>query len=426
MGWAEGIRKDTVVFLSVYPLGTIFGESLGFERFEQAGYKLVYLDLSKMYYPETYRDYNAGNSEYVVKEDFFVECETKNQVIQYIKAYANRAWFFPVSVQFNIHLDKLWIERAFKKYGCDYILLDFFPVPSPPKATDKSLVLHFAAGFIRFLFNLKLGEIVRKCVSWGCFFLLARDIFFKKPAFCFVAGKISCDKFRMLFPSSTVVSVPSFDYYRYRVAASGQGHRGVDGIPGYDYVLYYDQSTFDSPDGRLLGISFMDRDLFFERINGFFDRVEKVAGKKVVIAGSPKRRYEGHEYNGREILYDLTPKLTYYADLILVHSTIAFNYAVCMNKPIIFVKMKEFAEITINAIHTFANYFEKRVLDMDEDFDQSSLNRYAQVDPVIYQRHVLDYLAQQEFSGPPTTIVVETLLKYDNPDKIGYELQVER
>ena len=50
------MKKDTIVFINRFPLGKLFEENIEFNRFEKAGYQLVYLDLSPYYYPETYEN----------------------------------------------------------------------------------------------------------------------------------------------------------------------------------------------------------------------------------------------------------------------------------------------------------------------------------------------------------------------------------
>ena len=59
--------KDTIVFINIFPLGSVFADSLGMELLSQAGYKLVYLDLKKIYYPETYKTWGKENIEYELK-----------------------------------------------------------------------------------------------------------------------------------------------------------------------------------------------------------------------------------------------------------------------------------------------------------------------------------------------------------------------
>ena len=170
------MKKDTIVFINISPLGSVFADSLGMELFSQAGYKLVYLDLKKIYYPETYKSWGKENIEYDVKQNFFIECETKDEVLQYIIKYADRSWFFPVWAQYVVSLDLFWMFRAFKKYGCDYILQDYFPQPEGIKIKSKNLGLHFITRIFKNLGKSGFISIMKKSLGWLSFLLLSSAI----------------------------------------------------------------------------------------------------------------------------------------------------------------------------------------------------------------------------------------------------------
>lgn len=403
------MKKDTVVFLNIFPLGKIFGESLGFELFKQNGYKLVYLDLSKMIFPETFNAFSAANKDYGVKENFFVECTEKGIVLDRIKKYARRAWLFPVPFYFNLPLEMMWIQRAFKRYQCDYILQDFFPVPIEAHMQRCDLKEYLFAKLLNHLAQLKFKSIAKKSASWLSFFLMSRDVYYKGPKFCFVSGIRSYNQFKKFYPKSKVISVPSFDYFRYRLAISKANRGRIAGIPDNPFLLYYDQSIFSSPDGRLLKFPTFKGGIFFDKINYFFDRLESVTGKKVVIAASPKRTYKGYEFGKRKVINGLTAELTYYADMAVLHTTTAYNYAAAMYKPFLFLKMKEFNESLTRDLYAVASYFNKKVLDIEEDFDLAKINGYAQVDPQVYQEHIRNFMSDTIIDDSPAQIMIKTL-----------------
>jgi len=402
--------KDTVVFINIFPLGSVFADSLEMGLFSRSGYKLVYLDLTKIYYPVTASTYSDGNEKYVEQKDFFINCQTKEDVLLYIKKYASRAWFFPVWVQITTSRDQFWIFRAFKKYGCDYILQDYFPQPEGIRIKSKNLGFHILKIFSKNLGKHGLALFLKKSLGWISLALLSRDIYYKTPSFSFVAGKKTYDQFKKLYPKSKIVSVPSFDYFKCNCAVSEAEKGDTKGVPQYDYLLYYDQSTFDSPDMRLLGKKpFLSAEKFYKKINHYFEQIENITGKKVVIAGSPKRKYAGHEFDGRDIVYDLTAKLTYHADLIILHTTLAHNYAVALAKPFIILKMEEYDAVALKAIYSLSSHFNKKVMSMEQDIDTSMLDEYIKIDHKIYRDQIYNYMAQEFFSVSPAKITVETL-----------------
>lgn len=409
------MKKDTIVFLNIYPLGKVFAESLGMDLFRQAGYHLVYLDMSKIFYPETYDKFGSTNKDYVVKRKFFVECQTKEEVLKQIRKYSRTAWFYPLYIMFNQEVDKLWLMRALKKYQCDYILQVFFPTPVVRSLliAEINIIHHFITTFCRLIKRIEIKNILAKSVRWFWFFLVARDIYYRKPSHCFVAGNLMYNRFRKLYPKSNIVSVPSFDYYKYYCVISNLDKGPSQEIPTNDYLVYYDQSIFASPDGMLLKISVMGKAEYLKKINHFFVRIEDVTGKRVVIAASPKSRYEGGEFNGREIIYNKTAELTYYSDLVVTHCTTAVNFAVAMYKPILFLIIQGFNESRTEDIHAKASALNKKAMSTDLAFDGVKLEELLRVDRTAYKSFIDNYMARESFMVSPAQIMVETLKKCD-------------
>ena len=168
--------KDTIVFLNIYPLGRVFADSLEMGLFMRSGYKLIYLDLTKIFYPETAKTYSDGNENYVVQKDYFINCQTKDDVLVYVKKYAEKAWFFPVWFQITTSLDQFWVFRAFKKYGCDYILQDYFPQPEAIRIKGKNLSSHILKIFWKNLGKHGVALFLKKSLGWISLALLSRDI----------------------------------------------------------------------------------------------------------------------------------------------------------------------------------------------------------------------------------------------------------
>ncbi|MCK5614413.1 hypothetical protein KAR91_71765 [Candidatus Pacearchaeota archaeon] len=407
------MKKKFVVFLNVYPLGRIFAESLGMDLFRQAGYHLVYLDMSKIFYPETYDKFGSTNKDYVVKREFFIECETRQRVLELIKEYSTRAWFYPLYIRFNQRLDKMWVMRAFKKYKCDYILQDFFPLSADPMMQEKSIACHFVSTFLRLFGRFRIKDILARTAGWLSFFLMARNILYRKPTHCFVAGNLRYDRFRALYPKSNIVSVPSFDDYKYYCVISNLDKGPSQEIPTNDYLVYYDQSIFASPDAMLLKISVMGKAEYLKKINHFFDRIEDVTGKKVVIAASPKSRYDGDEFNGRKIIYNKTAELTYYSDLVIIHCTTAVNFAVAMYKPILFLIIQGFNESRTRDIHARASALNKEAMNTAHNFDKIELEKLTRVKKNAYDNFINNYMTRKAFKVSPAQIMVETLKKCD-------------
>ena len=239
-------------------------------------------------------------------------------------------------------------------------------------------------------------------------YLLGRDFMVRSPTFCFGSGSISINMFKRLYPKSEVVSIPNINYQRYYTNVLQGGHGREDTIPKYKYILYIDQSVFDSPDHNLLGLNTIDKDIF-SRINQFFECVENVTGEKVVIAGSPKYRYRGHEYGGREIIHNKTPELTYYSEMAIAHSTSAIDYAILAYKPLVLLQIDGFSDNIVKDIHRYTHALQKTVLGSNEALDSAKLDLFSKVDRDLYDRYISNYITTESFSSSFVEVIIKKL-----------------
>lgn len=401
--------RKTIVFINKFPLSNVYAESIDFDRYTNASYRLVYLDMSKIFFPETHRLY--GSTDYRIHEEFFLECKTKEEVLRYIKEFSKRAWFFVLHHSYARDIGDWWLFRAFKKYRCDYILWENFPVPGGASRKVR-LSKYLLSRTITILGSFELKKLFHRLYNWIFMFLIGRDLVVRTPAFCFAGGAVNMDRFRTLYPKSEVVSIPSTNYYKNYRFISNLSNTSSD-IPKDKFLLYIDQSIFDSPDNKVMVQHTIEEKLFFERINNWFDRLEKVTGKRVVIAASPKYLYKGDEYNGRQIIYNRIIELVYFSDMLILHSSSAVDFAILSHKPIIFLKINGFSELIVKGIETAAGALHKTILDSDEDLDMEKLSEVSEVNKDIYDQYIKDYMITGSFTESPSEIIVKRLGRDD-------------
>ncbi len=65
----SGRKKDTIVFLYKFPMNKVYADVLDFDSYLRAGYNLILLDMTRIFYPDVYKNYYAGRDEYIVKMD---------------------------------------------------------------------------------------------------------------------------------------------------------------------------------------------------------------------------------------------------------------------------------------------------------------------------------------------------------------------
>lgn len=403
----SGLKKDTIVFLYKFPMNKVYADILDFDSFLRAGYNLKLLDMTRIFYPNVYNNYYTGRDEYVVKKDWFVECNTKKKAIDWIKKYAKNSWFYVLHHSYVRGIDEWWLFCALKRYNCSYLLAEILNVPERDNLPVYS-VNHYLKVF-QVLGKFELKRLARGFSSRIFIYLLGCDFLVRMPTFCFGSGFVSMNMFRRLYPKSEVVPIPNINYQKYFSKVLQGGHGSVAKIPKYKYILYIDQSVFDSPDHNLLGLDTIGKDIFFKNINDYFECIENVTGKKVVIAGSLKYRYRGDEYDGREIIYNKTPELTYYSEMTIAHSTSAIDYAVLAYKPLVLLKIEGFSDDIVKDIQRYALALQKTVLSSGEALDSAKLDQFSKVDRDMYNRYINNYLTTEFFSSSFVDVIIDKL-----------------
>lgn len=405
--------KDTIVFISWLPLTSVMADQIKIPAFQGAGYRVIYLNLAKYYFPKDYHKYCSSNKEYIINNvDYMYDCNDKKEILEWIKKYSNRAWFGMIYRTVHFEIKDIWLLRKLKKYKCDYFLLNGFPVFTSEDlvSLDKSkLCKHLirrAGSFIGKLqfFNL-FKKIIHRVTCQTVCYLVYNGIFLQTPKYFFVAGEVFEKRIKLLFPKTQVVKIPSYDYVRAMKVINNQGLDKLNNIRSY--IVYLDQGIFDTPDSKLFGYSTIDQDTFFTKINNFFDKIESLTGKQIIIAATPKQTYKGDEYHNRKIVYGLTPEAVYRSDMAIVHATTAKNFAIIFRKPLLLLSFSEFSEPIKEDMDDCAKVLKKKILNVDEKFNLKIIHDLSAVNADAYNSYFQNYIYSP---GAPLSIT-ETMIE---------------
>lgn len=396
------IYKDTIVYINAHPLTKMYANDIGIECFQKGGYEVFYLDMSELSYSSTLDKYNK---EYLYCEDGIVKCRTKEEVIEWIKKHSKNAWFFVLHRHIGFDFSERWLYRAFKKYGCNYIIKNIASIGAILNEDPVKVVTNTFGLFIQ----LKWNRVLRKIANRILRFFIARDHFYRAPSYCFAVGTRSISKLEKIFKKSEIIQVPSLDYSKAIWTVERLEKSKNKEILRDHYLLYIDQCLFDAPDAKLLGMDVIDKDIFLRKINIFFNGIEKITGKRVIIAGSQKYKYKGTEYGGRDIIYTRTSELTYYADLVIVHYSTALSFPVLFGKPVLFITIKELPDFEKRYINLCAATLRRSSMDIEEEFGIDKLTEMSKVDNNVYESFITKFIAEKKFEESFAEIVLKTL-----------------
>jgi len=113
---------------------------------------------------------------------------------------------------------------------------------------------------------------------------------------------------------------------------------------------------------------------YFKSLKKFFLKVEKKYKVKTVISRHPKSKFDIEKYLNRPVYDYKTPELVKDAQFVICHQSLSLNYAILLNKPVIFIytqKMLDRSDATIslvNNIKLFAKKIGQRVFNIDKNF----------------------------------------------------------
>ncbi len=202
------------------------------------------------------------------------------------------------------------------------------------------------------------------------------------------AGEVALRSISKTSPTE-VVNTISFDYEIYLKTLQ------VPARPDTDFIVYIDEYTPFHPDWAHVGIApACTADELYPRLCKFFDQIETVTGKKIVIAAHPRSDYPlGTSYFGqRSLIKGETASLIRNCSFLMVHGSTSVSYATLFQKPMLFMTSKIFSPYERFSISSMAEAFQKVPVFFDEDFSKINLESELRVDLPIYKRYKDRYL----------------------------------
>ena len=174
-------------------------------------------------------------------------------------------------------------------------------------------------------------------------------------------------------------------------------------IVEYNYCLYLDEYVPYHPDFKKIGVDRKYRaiaDIYYKKMNSFFDNIEKNYNLKVIIAAHPRAEYEkiGDVWNGREIIYGKTIELVRDADFCMMHASTSINFCILYQKPILFLTLKELEPLYGLFIDSFSQEIGNSKIFIDDEFNKDIVENSLIVNAKEYSRYKENYIKK---SGTP-------------------------
>ena len=134
----------------------------------------------------------------------------------------------------------------------------------------------------------------------------------------------------------------------------------------------------------------VDPQEYYPKLCRFFDYIEARMGLNIVIAAHPRSQYEKRPdfFEGRQVIRGKTGELVRRSEVVILHHSIAINFAILFKKPLIFVTSDKIIQsfnkglLEDPSVFWLASFFGKKAYNLDHlekiDFGQElSINDLA-------------------------------------------------
>lgn len=316
------------------------------EYFLKLGVDVTYLDLSNFYYPNLIM-------HNVLKKEFVVKINSLKELLEYLK----------IKVDFSktiiiLEAKFIWKSRKIFRFLSQN---DAFTIKVSIYANNS-----LSSNTLSKINSLSVWDIwnIIFCKIYRCLFNI------KVHKLVFSSSISSVDKIKINHP----------DYESYI-------RSGIQSNYPPKYILFLDEYFPLHPEILYwFKIDLADiAQLYYSKMNIFFDFLEKKYKLPVVVAAHPKSSYKGNEYGGRAIIRDNTCELVRESLFVVMHQSTSMSYAILNNKPIAIVTCAEYKHLPRKILRfqdQIANYFNLPIIDLDlvdyetVDFMHVNLSRF--------------------------------------------------
>jgi len=157
---------------------------------------------------------------------------------------------------------------------------------------------------------------------------------------------------------------------------------------------------------------------YYPLLRNFFDFLEKKFEVRIVIAAHPRSKYEEHPdvFGQRDVIRGKTAELIRQSGFVLLHNSIAINYAILFKKPVIFITTDEINESFKHpcaegpSIEWLASFFGKKAYNLNSEIEIDFAKEML-IDKEVYRSYKNSYIKKDGSEERPYWEVVSGYIK---------------
>ncbi|QHS61996.1 hypothetical protein [Chitinophaga agri] len=377
-----------IIFISHDPLTDTIKKNFFLDRFREDGVHIEYWCVRHIL---KYANKSPLNNE--ISVPYFEEIRSEKVLLQLLEQRASDAW---ISVELWFNWDTVSIFKILKPYRARLFSIDWYG-NMPAISVRRKIIDDLKA------FNfVKLFQAGQRILSRKIFGVYSKLTGLQPSPLLFIAGNKQISD-----ANRTVVSLNHHDFDMFLE------HTPQDStIVENKYAVFLDVMLPYHPDFERLGSKALSADVYYSKLNTFFDRVETNLGIPVVIAAHPKSAYK-KEFGSRQVIKGKTTSLVAGSSVVFTHHSVSMFYAVLFRKQIVLLTMNEF-------IHAGAKNFAMQVIHYQMEryvtelgctlinVDEPATLDFDAVNPAVYEKFERTFIRGNS-DKPNYNVIKETL-----------------
>jgi hypothetical protein len=361
-----------IIFLLYNPLDERNYKRFGFEILEKDGWDVG----CWIFFGKHYKKFENIEMFYKKKENFYF-FKSFRDCLKRIKNLPSSFYFvdFWEKDMINNFLRILMILK-----GGKMICIDTASYPYVYNLTYKSLILE-GVSFKKLIifFKNSLRIVKNKIIN---------NFFFPKPSYHFLPGSKEVKIGNSFFRNTLQIRTHNFNYDNFLNLKNLPNDKKLNNIivyidqdyeGNYEYILTREKTP-------------ATKNFHWNSLKIFFSEISKLLDKKIVIAAHPRRKNGEKIDTENEIVFNQTANLIKHADLVIGHDSVALEYAVMFNKPIMFISTDEIEKNKqFLWIKKFAEEYGKEVININKplNLNKDSILSYNKK---IYETYFNKYI----------------------------------
>ena len=101
--------------------------------------------------------------------------------------------------------------------------------------------------------------------------------------------------------------------------------------------------------------------------------------------------------------------------VVLLHSSLAINYPILLNKPIMFLVHSKLSYSNKKNVTDISNFFEKKPIEIDKkNFDESIFKNQLRINANKYNIYKKQFILEKDFKNSSYEIIYNTLININD------------